>query len=210
VVQDLTEAEPFPVLDQTVQFLTHSSTSAAPVTEAIVEALLSAEKTAKQAQIHCVQLMGHWRLGFITGTQKSRQRAGVVLGAGWFIPGWIKIQLSYSTDLLGASHPDSSAPKLDRGTVHNSVAVGPLEFSLLGPFQFRPQKNILSFDFTRMMLKVSSLKLYEGHIRGGQAREVAFYQQPLKKQAFFSYFLVRERFMAARGRGGGLAIWTRI
>lgn len=188
-------------LGQAVEFLTiPSATSPAP--EAVVKALLIAEKVAKQTRVRhtYAQLLGTWRLGFITGTKRSRKRAGVILGAGRFLPKWVKIHLSYSQSEL--SH--------ERGTVQNLVELGPLQLILTGPTQFWSKTNMLAFDFTRMKVSLSGLKLYEGYIRGGQERETYFYEQSVKEQAFFTYFLVENRCIAARGRGGGLALWTRI
>ncbi len=190
-----------PALDQAIEFLTTPSATP-PAPETVVEALLTAEKTAKQTKVRHAypQLLGTWRLGFITGTKRSRQRAGVILGAGRFLPKWVKIQLSYS-------QLDSGQ---ERGTVQNSVELGPLVLIVTGSTQFWQKTNILAFDFTRMKVSLSGLKLYEGYIRGGRDREARFYEQSLKEQAFFTYFLVENRCLAARGRGGGLALWTRV
>ncbi len=190
-----------PVLDQAIEFLTNSSATP-PAPEAVVEALLRAEKTAKRTKVRHTypQLLGTWRLGFITGTKRSRQRAGIILGAGRFLPKWVKIQLSYSQSDSGQ----------EQGTVQNSVELGPLQLVLTGPTQFRPQTNMLAFDFTQMRVSLSGLKLYQGYIRGGKDREGRFYEQSVKEQAFFTYFLVENRCIAARGRGGGLALWTRV
>ena len=190
-----------PALDQAIEFLTTPSATP-PAPSSVVEALLMAEKMAKQTKVRHAypQLLGTWRLGFITGTKRSRQRAGVILGAGRFLPKWVKIQLSYS-------QLDSGQ---ERGTVQNSVELGPLVLILSGSTQFWQKTNILAFDFTRMKVSLSGLKLYEGYIRGGRDREARFYEQSVKEQAFFTYFLVENRCIAARGRGGGLALWTRV
>ncbi len=190
-----------PALDQAIEFLTTQSATL-PAPEAVVEALLMAEKTAKQTKVRHTysQLLGTWRLGFITGTKRSRQRAGVILGAGRFLPKWVKIHLSYSRSESGQ----------ERGTVQNSVEIGPLQLVLTGPTQFWSKTNILAFDFTRMRVSLSGLKFYEGYIRKGQDREVRFYEQSVKEQAFFTYFLAQDFCIAARGRGGGLALWTRV
>lgn len=190
-----------PALDQAIEFLTSSSRTP-PAPKAVVEALLQAEKTAKQTKVRHAypQLLGTWRLGFITGTKRSRQRAGVILGAGRFLPKWVKIHLSY----LQAESDQ------ERGTVQNSVELGPLQMVLTGPTQFWSKTNMLAFDFTRMRVSLSGLKLYDGYIRGGQNREARFYEQSVKEQAFFTYFLVQDQCIAARGRGGGLALWTRV
>ena len=60
-----------------------------------------------------------------------------------------------------------------------------------------------------MRLSLSGLKLYQGYIRGGKDRENNFDNQTLKQQAFFTYFLVEDNYIAARGKGGGLALWTK-
>ena len=190
-----------PALDQAIAFLTTPSAKP-PVPEAVVEALLQAEKTAKQSRVRHTypQLLGTWRLGFITGTKRSRKRAGVILGAGRFLPSWVKIHLSYS----------QSESNQEQGTVQNSVAFGLLQLILTGPTQFWSKTNMLAFDFTRMRVSLSGLKLYDGYIRKGQDREARFYEQGVKEQAFFTYFLVQNNAIAARGRGGGLALWTRV
>jgi hypothetical protein len=187
-------------LDQAIEFLTTPSAKP-PAPEAVVEALLQAEKTAKQAKVRHAysQLLGAWRLGFITGTKRSRQRAGVILGAGRFLPKWVNITLSYFQSESGE----------DRGTVENSVKLGPLQLVVTGPTRFWQKTNMLAFDFTRIKVSLSGLKLYEGYIRGGQDRELRFWEQSVKEQAFFTYFLAQDQGIAARGRGGGLALWTR-
>ena len=182
-----------PVLDQAVQCLTPSS-GTLPESAAVVETLLQAEKVARQTKVQhpYSQLIGRWRLGFITGTKRTRQRAGVVLGAGRFLPRWVKIYLAYD-------QPDAT---LDQGTIQNQVNLGPFQLILTGPTQFRPQKNILAFDFTRLKVSLSGLKLYEGFVRGGQDREAKFYGQSVKEQAFFTYFLVESGlYCGERARG---------
>ena len=188
------------VIEQAAEFL-QAKVRKPPVSEAVVEALIETEKTAKQTKINYSysQLLGNWRLGFITGTKKTRKGTGVVLGAGKFLPKLVKIQLSYS------QLKDSP----EKGNVENSVELGLFKIILTGPVQFWSKKNILAFDFTQMRLCLSGLKLYQGYIRGGKDREKSFDKQTLKQQAFFTYFLVEDSYIAARGRGGGLALWVR-
>lgn len=186
-------------IEQAADYLQNKSTKP-PESQAVVEALIAAEKAAKQTKVDYSfsQLIGNWRLGFITGTKKTRKRAGVVLGAGRFLSKLVKIQLSYS-----------KSESLDKGNVENSVQFSLLKIVLTGPVKFWHNKNILAFDFTRMRLSLSGLKLYQGYIRGGKDREENFYNQTLKQQAFFTYFLIEDNYIAARGKGGGLALWTK-
>ena len=187
-------------IEQAANYLQNKSAKP-PESKAVVEELIAAEKAAKQTKIdHSFsQLTGNWRLGFITGTKKTRKRAGVVLGAGRFLSKLVKIQLSYS----------KSEDYLDKGSVDISVQFGLLKIVLTGPVQFWSKKNILAFDFIRMQLSLSGLNLYQGYIRNGKDREESFDKQTLKEQAFFTYFLVEDNYIAARGKGGGLALWTR-
>jgi hypothetical protein len=181
-----------------------TNSSQKPSQNDLVNALLQTEKTAKRdkERYSFQQLIGTWRLCFITGTKKTRQRAGIVLGSGRYLPSWVKIYLSYSP--VG----DGDSPEV-RGNIQNLVELGSLQFSLSGPVKFLSGKNILAFDFTRLTVKLFSFKLYKGYIRGGKTSEEKFYEESVGKQAFFAYFLVQENIIAARGRGGGLALWVK-
>ncbi len=198
------------VLEQAAQALAGQQV-ALPKPEAIVAALLQTEKAAKQDKLNYPpqKLLGTWRLGFMTGTKKSRQRAGVVLGAGRCLPPWLKIDLAYTATPLDATAPNPEPPLEAIGTIFNQIQLGGLQLCVRGPMRFWSKHNIVSFDFTRMTITLWGRSIYQGYIRNGQAKEVSFEQQLLKEQAFFSYFLIQDQFIAARGRGGGLALWTK-
>lgn len=185
--------------------LSENTNNSSPATSQVVEALLTAEKTSKKNKINFAfkQLLGTWQLRFITGTKKTRAKAGIVLGAGRYLPKFIGIYLTYCARLLVTAPQDVQA-----GTVENVVELGGFKLALEGPIKFLPQKNILAFDFTRINVQFLNFRLYQGYIRGGKAKEQNFYQESVGKQAFFAYFLVEENFIAARGRGGGLALWS--
>ena len=179
-----------------------------PSSSAVVAALLAAEKNAKKTKTRYSfeQLTGKWQLCFITGTKKTRKKAGIVLGAGRYIPEWIaKIQIAYSS----AESVAEGEEKSEIGRVENSVQVGAIKLTLPGPTKFLPN-NILAFDFTRIAVKLLGKTVYQGFIRGGEAREAEFFSLSVGKQAFFAYFLVEDGIIAARGRGGGLALWGRV
>lgn len=178
-----------------------------PSSNAVVAALLAAEKTAKKTKVRYDfnQLIGNWQLCFITGTKKTRKKAGIVLGAGRYIPQWIaKISIAYSAESVVEGEEKSEIGRLE-----NSVQVGAIELTLSGPTKFLPN-NILAFDFTRITVKLLGKTVYQGFIRGGEVREAEFLSLSVGKQAFFAYFLVEEGVIAARGRGGGLALWGRV
>ena len=178
-----------------------------PNSSELVETLLNAERKAKKEKISYSfsDLIGCWNLRFITGTKKSRQKAGIVLGAGRYIPKLIKIKITYKKD----------SASINTGRVENSVRVAFFNLSVSGPVKFISPKNILAFDFTSVKVKIFGWKIYDGYIGNGAVRDKEFYQNKLSTQAFFSYFLIEEnasrshavRLIAARGKGGGLALW---
>lgn len=178
-----------------------------PTSPEVVAALLSVEKTAKYDKKYYKfsQLIGSWQLVFITGTKKSQKRAGIVLGSGRYLPKFVKVNLQYSQDFLGENYP-----REEGGTIKNSVQVGWLKMIISGPAKWLDQKNILAFDFTRMEIQFFGQTLYQGFVRQGSKSEETFYQKRIGDQAFFSYFFVNDHVLAARGRGGGLALWRRI
>lgn len=174
-----------------------------PDTFSVVKALLDAEKVArKQKIIHSFEkLVGIWNLRFVTGTKNTGKNSGVILGSGKYIPKLIKISISYSQD---------QEQSINTGRVKNSVELGFLNLHLTGPVKFVEPKNILAFDFTQVVVTFFDFKVYHGQIRGGKVREKNFDKSKLGEQAFFSYFLIEDNLIAARGKGGGLALWSRL
>jgi hypothetical protein len=166
-----------------------------PEPSLVVKTLLETEKQAKKERLlyKLENLLGTWRLCFVTGTKKAKKRAGVILGDGRYLPNFITIQLSYSSD-----------------QVENLVKFGCLEIKLTGPIKFLTPQNILAFDFTKIVVKLANFTIYGGEMRGGKAKEANFAQESIKKQAFFCYFLITDQIIAARGRGGGLALWEKV
>jgi hypothetical protein len=199
--------ESFVLLEQAAKSAI-TNLSPKPSPDELVNALLCVEKNSKRDKksYSLKQLLGTWQLCFVTGTKKTRQRAGIVLGAGRYLPSWVKIYLSYTCDRENKSIETQSYAS---GTVENLVELGSLKLALSGPVKFLSPKNILAFDFTRMTVRLFGIQLYQGYIRGGKNSEEKFYEENVGKQAFFAYFFVENNCIAARGRGGGLALWGR-
>jgi hypothetical protein len=172
-----------------------------PNSSEVVKALLKLEKSDKQQKysFSLADLLGSWNLCLITGTKKTRKKAGIILGEGKYIPKLIKIQIIYQ----------SEQPTSNLGQVINSVQIAFLQLSLTGPIKFIAARKILAFDFTSLKVSVGGLNLYQGYFQNGLSREMEFSEKELKDQAFFKYFLIKDNFIAARGRGGGLALWSR-
>ncbi|NDJ22339.1 hypothetical protein GS682_11985 [Nostoc sp. B(2019)] len=172
-----------------------------PSAEILVNALLQAEKAAKQQRLaySFESLLGKWRLCFATGTKNVRKRGGIVLGKGLYVPKLVAIHIFFS-----AIEQD-----LGKGEIANQVQLGSVFLKLTGPVQYLSKKNLLAFDFTQMLISLFGRVVYNKQIRSGKVQSEDFYNQPIAKLPFFAFFLVTEDFIAARGRGGGLALWIR-
>lgn len=116
------------------------------------------------------------------------------------------MQIVYSPSNPTAYNPQAVD---NLGQIANQVNWGGLSLSLTGPARCWPKKNIMVFDFTRLQVKAFGKTLYNGFIRGGQASEQDFWSEHVRTQAFFAYFLVHDQALAARGRGGGIALWVK-
>ncbi|ODH02521.1 hypothetical protein A4S05_23700 [Nostoc sp. KVJ20] len=173
-----------------------------PSAEILVTALLQAEKAAKQQRstYPFESLLGKWQLCFVTGTKKARKHGGILLGKGLYVPKFIAIHVSFNATLQQDS---------DRGEISNQVEFGPALLKLTGPVQYLGKKNLLAFDFNQMLISLFDRVVYNRPIRASQIETEDFYNQPIAKLPFFAFFLVTEDFIAARGRGGGLAFWIR-
>ncbi|MCU0551978.1 MAG: hypothetical protein MUC48_21790 [Leptolyngbya sp. Prado105] len=167
-----------------------------PDADRIVEALLQAEKSAKQSPqpFSFDQLIGQWRLCFATGTRKLRQ-GGIQLKKGYYVPKLAKAQISFERD--GAEK------------IGNLAQIGALQLRFTGPARFQPKKNLLAFEFTQIQVSLGSIVLKKGAVRGGEAKEKEFAEMKISKLPFFAFFLITDDLIAARGRGGGLALWVR-
>ena len=186
----------------------YENSSDLPEPSRLVAALLEQEKASRKEKISYsfADLIGCWNLRFITGTKKTRKKAGIVLGSGRYIPRLIKIQIVYQGDRIAEAEREKP---VNTGRVINSVNTAGVSLSLTGPIKFILAKNILAFDFTTIKITVFGLQIYNGYLKNGREKEAEFERQSLKHQAFFSYFFMSENAIAARGRGGGLALWTR-
>lgn len=180
------------------------STPKRPKAAAVVSALLEAEKAAKQQKLTypLESLLGNWRLCFVT-TAKAKEQSGIVRGRGWYLPKvFIKAHISFSK-------PAEMSVENPGAAIGNQLEVGAFTLKLTGPALYLGKKNLLAFDFYQMQLSLFGRVIYSGNFRKGQGQEGDFYQQSIGELAFFSFFIVTEDFIAARGRGGGLALWIR-
>jgi hypothetical protein len=175
-----------------------------PENNLIVDALLEAEKAAKHEKISYpfTSLLGQWRLCFATGTRKVRQRGGIILGKGYFWPKFLTAYIAFSAET------ENLAQIPTPGEITNQLQLGAFLLKLSGPAKYLGKKNILAFDFTQMQISLFGRVIYSGSFRT-KAQTENFLNQSVAKLPFFAFFLITEDFIAARGRGGGLALWIK-
>jgi hypothetical protein len=181
-----------------------------PTIAAIAEALQHMERTAKRkGNIEYSSLLGTWHLVLTTRSNRSKSSKDPQKISGQWIPAWVEIEITYENGSLSSSNSSPPPSEMSAGIVRNQVKLGALKLMLSGPTLLHPN-NILAFDFTHLTIQVGKLTLYRGNVRGGTVQNTQFYQQSLKAQAFFRFFWLTSTGLAARGRGGGLAIWSKV
>ncbi|NJK42185.1 MAG: hypothetical protein HC934_14215 [Acaryochloridaceae cyanobacterium SU_2_1] len=147
--------------------LANSSTKPSPRT--VLETLLTIEKRAQFLSSHSFNsFVGTWRLCFVTLRGKPHQRAGQIIGRGFYVPQWVTLQIIY-TPITETEEGSPTSPSA--GQIANQVCWGGLSVSLTGPARCEPKKNIMAFDFTRMVVTTWGKNLHHGFIRGGQVSE---------------------------------------
>lgn len=177
------------------------SSKTRPKPDVVVNALLQAEKTAKQQKLiyPFASLSGRWRLCFTTGTRKARNRSGIILGKGFYMPKFSPAYIAFDTlDTFN-----------NKGEISNKIQLGGFGLQFSGLTQYIGKKNLLAFDFHEIEISLFNHKVYSGNVPGSQTNKSNFYDQKVAKLPFFAFFLITENFIAARGRGGGLALWIK-
>ena len=110
--------------------------------------------------------------------------------------------------------------------IRNGIYLGPIEFFFDGPFLWRENLGMLEFTFTKVSLKLGPLGPWSVDIDDGKWEGVKGAEQAASAgggriekadakatkpgaNPFFKFVFADDRCIAARGRGGGLALWAR-
>ncbi|MGD1850384.1 MAG: hypothetical protein ACFCBU_07170 [Cyanophyceae cyanobacterium] len=185
----------------------------------IVESMTVLERgrRGERRELALEDVLGNWRLIFVTGTKKTRKKAGTVIGAGRYLPGLVKITISYraddTVDLNENTAEQETEPKdtaQSTGRVVNQVQLGGFAFTVTGPIEAIAGRQTYAFDFSRWSVALGSWIPFDGQLGSGDAGAATFTERPLKDRPFFNYFWTDDRAIAARGKGGGLALWIKI
>jgi hypothetical protein len=154
-------------------------------------ALLSTEKALKKTPvlIPLAAIAGTWQLRFASGAKKTKR--GLKLGKGYYWPSWVYAAIRFE----------------ETGKIRNQLRLGALEIRFTGPCRAHDRQNILVFDFTQLQVLLGDRVLFSRSI--GKYPEADFATRPIAKLPFFVFLWASPAAIAARGRGGGLAIWVK-
>lgn len=204
-------------------------TGSRPQSSQVVQALLDTERAAKHPRppLALEDLLGQWQLRF-TAPNKPAYKAGEPTGRGFYWPPLAPGTIRFSrpapvSKASGSNVPTSDIPSADSSTpdgptpeaqasdlltIENQIQLGPLALQFSGPAKFLAKQNLLAFDFVQLQVCLGGLRLFKLPIKG-RARSEDFATIPIAKLPFFAFFAATEQYLAARGRGGGLALWVK-
>ena len=154
-------------------------------------------KQTRQA-IPLESLLGAWRLCFSAG-KKAKFQSGQPVGSGFYIPKLAIARIAFAAD-------DTGEHQLK---VTNELDIGPLTVRFTGPARYPGKKNLLAFDFTHLQVACFGLTVYQGKVQNKQRAGQPFEAVAIAQLPFFAFFAATDDYIAARGRGGGLAIWVK-
>jgi hypothetical protein len=162
--------------------------------------LLELERRSRQlgSGISADQLVGEWRLDQLWSKRETSPQEG----AAALLRG---LQACLAIELRDA-HGGASGDTPNGLQLRNSVQLGPVQLRFLGPGELRGRRPLLVFRFSLWQLVWG-----ERVLASGQLAEPAPRRQP-----FFALIACSAAanesgtaWLAARGRGGGLALWRR-
>jgi hypothetical protein len=132
-------------------------------------------------------LVGHWRVERVWGKEGAQPSAGA--GAA--------LRALKATLAIG---PGENQELI----LHNSIQLGPLCLSFHGPGELRGRRPLLRFHFRELRLSLANRPLVSLPLPEPAAGKAPFFALIASEQGDRG-----RRWLAARGRGGGLALWVR-
>mmetsp|Transcript_7974 Transcript_7974/g.21130 ORF Transcript_7974/g.21130 Transcript_7974/m.21130 type:complete len:264 (-) Transcript_7974:351-1142(-) len=183
-----------------------------PRSKALTRALQAAERDRRSATARSGLRApeGSYSLLYATGKEKVKRGSGSGqeskaerTASGYFVPAWlVAAGIRFTPDSRHAA----------RGVVENSARSGLIELRFYGRYSWSEAARKLAFNFYRVKLRVGGATLIDRKLVDLQGRSQAEYFEQLeeeRKLPFFIFFESNDDFAAARGRGGGLALWKR-
>lgn len=168
----------------------------------LTAALLAAEAAAKRPRptLATADLVGTWQLCF-TAPNKPRYRQGEPTGGGFYLPRLGRATLRFSAE--AGTDPGETLG------IQNQLEVGGLALRFQGPARLQQPQNLLVFTFNQVSVRLGNRVLLQRPIDQKNAAQ-PFAERPVGRLPFFALFALTPTTLAARGRGGGLALWRRI
>lgn len=151
--------------------------------EDVYAAIAKLEKS-KDKEVTLEGLNGRWKLQWTTGTAK------------------VSDQINRRGD--GSYFPVTAVQSFDASSmrIRNGIYAGPIKFFFDGPFKFNGK--LLEFTFNKVSLALGPLGPWSYDIDAGD------WEAKKGKNPFFKIVHADGDVIAARGRGGGLALWKRV
>lgn len=162
--------------------LAESALSRETPPEDVFEAIRVLEKA--RGAVDEAQLTGDWRLIYTTGTKTTEDQIGRV--------NYVPITAVQRFDM-------------SKKYIRNGIYLGPLTLEFEGSLRWMDERRRLEFDFEDLKICGISLPLPDS-LRGVMGMKSS---QPYKKQPAFNFVAVDGKVAAARGAGGGVALWMR-
>ena len=186
------------LMDAESVLIAAAGASLRPTAAATVMALLQTEASIRQtrSQFSESDLLGNWRLHFVSAGKVNLSSKRL---RGFFLPSFLPAQIGFQRNEIHDSSPLC---------VTNQITIGLIQLKFTGPARFESKKNLLGFDFTRIEVIVLGQRVYEGAVPSSRTNQ-NFQDISIGKLPFFAFFAVTDGFIAARGRGGGLAMWVK-
>ena len=156
--------------------------------------LLELERRSRQlgSGIGAAELAGTWRLEALWSKRLAEPQTSAAA---------LLRQLQASLCIAAPQQP-GEPPRLE---LRNSVQLGPLQLCFVGPGELRGRRPLLAFQFTRWHLSWGHRLLLQGALAAPAAQRQPFFALIACGQACHGGGPCR--WLAARGRGGGLALW---
>ena len=157
------------------------------------EALLELERRCRYlgTSLDADDLLGHWQLEQTWPKGQSQPATA----SSWLLR------------LLAAELRIEAGPSPDQLQVFNRVSLGALSLQFSGQGQLRGRRPLLAFWFERVQLQLGSLSLLDRAITKPDTTKLPFFALIGRGQGWNREGLAAREWLAARGRGGGLALW---
>ena len=133
------------------------------------------------------ELLGIWKFQYVWGKESDEIKN---------IPSSILQVLSAKLELKKKNKEDQL-----NFEIKNSINFGLLNIIFIGSAELKGLRPLLTFYFEELKISISNFAIFNKELKKPKD----------KKMPFFSLIAIstKEKWMCARGRGGGLAIWVK-